>query len=246
MLTGIIGFIAYPEFAKKEVGLFAEQPGINSQTLNHKPQIKFLEPSAKSVHSWMDVVHYSIEVSDPEDGESKYQEIQSNEVLVRMKYLENQTKSTAYLNQRKFADTAGINNMLMSNCFNCHAVKTKMAGPSFLDIVVRYENTIKNQDLLISQIRHGSKGIWGLEVMPTHPELSDSVVRRMVKWIFNFANAPGLNFFVGTQGILPLNNPSKTIRKGIFIIDAFYTDHGTTDQPDDRLTGTARVIIQMK
>ena len=135
--------------------------------------------------------------------------------------------------------------MLISNCFNCHAVKVKLAGPSFLDITQRYQNTSKNQNLLVNHIQNGSKGIWGKEVMPTHPEIPDSVVRKMVKWILNYAKDPGLNYFVGLQGSLPLTKPKGTSHQGVFIVEAFYTDHGSADHPEKKLTGSAQIIIQM-
>jgi cytochrome c len=216
------------------------------QTPNHAPRIKFLEPSGKTIYTWNELVPYSVEISDQEDGESRFQEIPSAEVLVKLKYVENQAKASLYLKQKKIADSTGVNSMLISNCFNCHAVKMKMAAPSFQDISNRYLNTRKNLDLLVNHIQYGSKGIWGKEAMPTHPELSDSVVRKMVRWILNYAKDPGLNYFVGLQGTLPLNKPEATSHKGFFIIEAFYTDHGSADQPDKKLTGSTQIIIQMK
>jgi len=68
---------------------------------------------------------FFIEVSDAEDGESKYQEIQTAEVLVKLRYIENSAKASAYLKQKKFSDTIGVMNMLVSNCFNCHGVKQR-------------------------------------------------------------------------------------------------------------------------
>jgi cytochrome c len=216
------------------------------QTPNHQPRIKFIEPSVNTFHTWNELVPYSVEISDQEDGESRFQEIPSAEVLVKLKYVDNQAKAALYLKQKIIADSAGVYSMLISNCFSCHAVKMKLAGPSYLDISNRYQNTRKNQDLLINHILYGSKGIWGNEAMPTHPELPDSTARKMVSWILNYAKDPGLNYIVGLQGTLPLIKPRATNHQGLFIIEAFYTDHGSADQPDKKLTGSARMIIKMK
>src|ERR1700688_2227821 len=91
------------------------------QTPNHAPRVKFLEPSGKTIHTWNELVPYSVEISDQEDGESRFQEIPSAEVLVKLKYVENQAKASLYLKQKKIADSTGISGMLISNCFNCHA-----------------------------------------------------------------------------------------------------------------------------
>jgi cytochrome c len=225
---------------------YSTRPVVIVQTPNHTPHIRFIEPSGKTIHSWNEMVPYSLEISDQEDGESKFQEIPSAEVLVKLTYVENQVKASSYFKKKIFADSAGVNNMLISNCFNCHAVKIKLAGPSFLDISNRYQNTKKNQDLLAHHIQYGSKGIWGNETMPTHPELPDSAVRKMVKWILNYAKDPGLNYMVGLQGTLPLIKPFPTTHQGLYIIEAFYTDHGSRDQPDKKLTGSTQMILRMK
>ena len=225
---------------------YASVPLVTVQTPNHTPRIKFIEPFEKTFHSWNEQVPYSVEISDQEDGESRFQEIPSAEVLVKLKYVDNQAKASLYLKQKITADSAGVYSMLVSNCFNCHAVKLKLAGPSYLDISNRYQDTRKNQDLLINHIQYGSKGIWGKESMPTHPELPDTVVRKMVRWILNYARDPGLNYVIGLQGTLPLIKPAATAHQGLFIIEALYTDHGSADQPDKKLTGSARIIIQMK
>ncbi len=217
-----------------------------SQTPNHAPSVKFIQPPEKASYSWNQLVPYSVEVSDQEDGESRFQEISSAEVWVKLKYVENRLKESEYLKQKKFPDSAGINNMVKSNCFNCHSVKLKLAGPSFLDISKKYPNTYKNQDSIVNHILRGSKGIWGAEIMPTHPELSVATAKEMVKWILNYAKDPSLNYLVGLQGSLPLSKPEGSIHQGLFIVEAYYTDHGSVENPEKKLTGAARAIIQIK
>ncbi len=244
--TTFIGIFVYPSSSISKFRSAAILTNPVYQTNNHSPQVSIVQPANKSVHSWNEVVPYTIEISDQEDGESKYQEIQSAEVLIKMKYVVSQSAAQAYFQQKKFSDTVGVGSLLISNCFNCHAVKIKMAGPSFRDIAMRYQNTIKNQDLLIRHIRQGSRGIWGMETMPTHTDLNEPITRQMVKWILNYAKEPGLNFIVGIQGTLPLSKPDSSTRRGAYIVEAFYTDHGSTDHPDNKLTGSARILLQMK
>lgn len=216
------------------------------QTPNHAPVIKIVQPVNHSICTWGSHVQYSVDVSDTEDGESKFQEIQSAEVLVRLKYAENSVLASAYLKQKKFSDTAGLMNMMVSNCFSCHGFKTKLAGPSFLDINNKYPNTSSTREQLENHILTGSTGIWGKEVMPTHPELNAEVAQKMVQWILTYANDPGLNYVVGLQGVLLLNKPKTSSQAGVFIVTAFYTDHGTTDFPDRRITGSGQLVLKMK
>ena len=142
------------------------------QTPNHAPVIRITQPANHSVCTWGSQVQYSVEVSDTEDGESKYQEIQPAEVLVRLKYAGNSAQTSAYLKQKKFNDTTGLMNMMISNCFSCHGFKTKLAGPSFQDINKKYQADPSTHEQLENHIITGSTGIWGKEVMPTHPELN--------------------------------------------------------------------------
>jgi cytochrome c len=216
------------------------------QAPNHAPVIRISQPANHLVCIWGSQVQYSVEVSDTEDGESKYQEIQPAEVLVRLKYAENSAQASAYLKQKKFNDTVGLMNMMVSNCFSCHGFKTKLAGPSFQDINKKYPNTSSTREQLENHILTGSTGIWGKEVMPTHPELNAEFAQKMVQWILTYANDPGLNYFVGLQGVLALNKPKTSIHSGVFIVTAFYTDHGTADFPNRRITGSGQSILKMK
>src|SRR5579863_979977 len=216
------------------------------QTPNHPPVIRITQPLNHSVGTWGTQIPYSVEVSDTEDGESKYQEIQRAEVLVRLKYATNSTQASAYLKQKKFEDTTGLMTMMISNCLSCHGFKSKLSGPSFQDICRKYSADPLSREQLQNHIITGSTGIWGKEVMPTHPELNAGIVQKMVQWILTYANDPGLNYFVGLQGALPLNKPKANIQSGVFIVTAFYTDHGTADFPNGRMTGAGHSVIKMK
>lgn len=213
---------------------------------NHVPQVQIIQPSKNDIYQWNSQIPYFIEVSDKEDGESKYQEIQSAEVLVKLKYFENAAKASGYLRQKKFGDSVGVMSMLASNCFSCHNVKKKMAGPSFFDIGTKYLNTPVYRDQLVTHIRKGSTGIWGKEAMPSHPELTDSATSEMVRWIMNFATDPKLNYFVGMAGVITLNKPAGATGKGVFILMAFYTDHGSGGSSGDKLTGFDQVLLRMR
>jgi cytochrome c len=219
---------------------------LTGQSPNHAPVISISQPANHMICIWGSQVQYSVKVSDMEDGESKYQEIQPAEVLVRLKYAENSAQASAYLKQKKFNDTVGLMKMMVSNCFSCHGFKTKLAGPSFQDISKKYPNNSATREQLENHILTGSTGIWGKEVMPTHPELNAEFAQKMVQWILTYANDPGFNYFVGLEGVLPLNKPKTNIHSGVFIVTAFYTDHGTADFPNRRITGSGQSILKMK
>jgi hypothetical protein len=38
----------------------------------------------------------------------------------------------------------------------------------------------------------------------------------------------------------------RTKRQGLFVVTAFYTDHGSSDFPNKRITGSDQIILKMK
>lgn len=83
----------------------------------------------------------------------------------------------------------GIEIMAMLNdngCMACHAIDTKVLGPSFLDIAAKY----KDQDVhdkLVNKVIAGGSGVWGAIPMPPHPSMSEDDVGKMVDWILKGA-----------------------------------------------------------
>ena len=69
------------------------------------------------------------------------------------------------------------------NCTACHAVATKMVGPSFKDIAAKYGNDPNAEAMLVSKVRNGSSGVWGQVPMPPNAQVSEAEARTLVKWI---------------------------------------------------------------
>ncbi|HEY4155969.1 MAG TPA: c-type cytochrome, partial [Puia sp.] len=152
---------------------------------NQAPQVHITRPASRSSYHRDARVPYSIRVSDAEDGESDYQEINPKEVLLKVKYLPDAGKINAYLKQKDNRDSLDLQQMIRSNCFNCHAVKSRLIGPSFLEIFNHYPHTQSKMDSLVRRISSGSSGIWGREVMPSHPELTKKEIQNMMNWIMS-------------------------------------------------------------
>ncbi|MEO0202503.1 MAG: c-type cytochrome [candidate division WOR-3 bacterium] len=69
-------------------------------------------------------------------------------------------------------------------CTNCHDIKRKLVGPSFLDIAKAYKNNKKAEEILLKSIKNGSCNKWGLDCMPKQ-ELNPMEAKHMIKWIIN-------------------------------------------------------------
>src|SRR5260370_42703934 len=58
-----------------------------SQQSNNPPEVTITAPAKNGTFQWNSVVPYAIRVSDKEDGNSEYNEIAANEVLLMVAYL---------------------------------------------------------------------------------------------------------------------------------------------------------------
>src|SRR5215217_3282637 len=184
---------------------------------NHRPVVKITTPKSNSRFEWNTTVPYTITVSDPEDGESEYQEINSNDVFLEVKYVADAAKATALSKQAAKRESPGLAAIKASNCFNCHTTNTKLIGPSYYDISKRYPYTNSNTALLIKHIREGSTGVWGTVSMPTHPELTQAEAQNMVQWIYKEGAQSGLNIYRGLEGSFRIKPPAGK-QNGVYIL----------------------------
>jgi cytochrome c len=213
------------------------------QSGNTPPIVKILEPKNNSVHSLNSLVPYSISVSDTEDGESRYDEIPAGKILLEIKFIEGSPNSENLQNHNLIRESAGLRLIKNSDCFTCHQFKTRLIGPSFLEIATRYSNTAAARQLLASRITEGSRDIWGEAVMPAHPDITPEESKEIVDWILSNGSNKNLNYLTGNVGSFRIEVPAGA-RSGFFILKAIYTDKGMPDDPRKTLTGQDVLIIR--
>lgn len=213
------------------------------QPENHRPEVTIIRPENRSSHPLNGRVRYTIRVSDQEDGESKYQEIPSNEVFLKVQFVSDTTQFKRKLKQAVKPDAVGLATIRHSNCLNCHEFKSTALGPSFVAINKKYNDRSSYTDTLEQHILEGSTGVWGAAAMPSHPELSKKEVQQIVSWIMNHAGDPTVNYYSGTRGTFQLKVPDENVPNGAFILTASYTDHGTKDLRKQTLRGYDTAVI---
>ncbi|RYZ46364.1 MAG: hypothetical protein EOP49_23410 [Sphingobacteriales bacterium] len=174
---------------------------------NQPPVVKITMPKSGDALSVGAPLRYSISVSDKEDGDTKYEEINTNEILLTVK-----------LNGAKAGDRSVLHAMMTSNCMNCHAFTTKLIGPSFQEISEKKSNAAE----LSKHVKLGSTGVWGQIVMPSHPELDDDEIGKMVEWILKFKTQQNTQYYLGKEGAVKLANA------GAVTLTASYLDHNKT------------------
>jgi cytochrome c len=211
------------------------------QPQNNAPIVRIISPKNNSDISRGSQMHYSITVSDKEDGESKFDEINPKEVLLQVKYL-NDTSALHTAKKIIENDPPGLAAIRTSNCLNCHAFENKVIGPGFNEIAKRYQPTGENISLLEKRIFEGSKGIWGKEAMPTHPELTAEQIENIVNWIMQNGTAGDVHYYVGTESSFKIPTDLKS---NFLLLSASYTDHGINNK-GDRLKGQDVILLRVK
>lgn len=70
-----------------------------------------------------------------------------------------------------------------ANCMACHAVATRMVGPSFDDVGEKYRGRPGAAELLVGRVKNGTSGVWGDVPMPPNAAIADDDIRVIVNWI---------------------------------------------------------------
>jgi cytochrome c len=225
------------------------QPGIlGAKSTNHPPTVKIVSPKADATYEENAQVRYEIDVSDKEDGESKFQEINSTEVLLIVRHFSNPVAAEDAMNRAIADDAPGLGTLRTSDCLNCHAFDARLIGPSFADIRKRYPYSPANIDSLSRHILQGASGAWGSIKMPSHPDLTAEQAAACVSWILKTAADPETSYYTGTEGSFRATVPpdAKAKDKGVLVLIASYTDHGSKDDPSQRMQGHDAIRVRIR
>jgi cytochrome c len=195
---------------------------------NEPPKVSIISPVTSANYQWGTALRYEVRVSDKEDGDSKYDEINPAEVLVEARAVSDNLQIKSYAKSR-----APLQLMMSSNCMNCHTFRNKLIGPSFLEI----SNKKKNAEELVKHVKEGSKGVWGDVVMPSHPELQLPDIEKMVQWIMHFSEQKDVEFATGTTGSIRMQKPDAKKQK--MLLTATYLDH-------QKAPGENHVVLDVK
>ena len=83
--------------------------------------------------------------------------------------------------------SAGLALMQQNACIACHAVSTKVMGPSFVQVGDKYRADPSAAGKLFEKIKQGSSGAWGPIPMPPQGHVKDDDVKALVQWIIDGA-----------------------------------------------------------
>lgn len=69
------------------------------------------------------------------------------------------------------------------NCMACHAVATKLVGPSYKDVAAKYAGQKDAVDKLAGKILKGGSGVWGPVPMPANAQVSPDEAKKLAAWV---------------------------------------------------------------
>ena len=73
--------------------------------------------------------------------------------------------------------------MLTNNCLACHQIDKRKYGPQFDEIPAKYISDAAAVTKLAAKIKAGGTGVWGEDVMPPQPQVTDANAKIMAELI---------------------------------------------------------------
>ena len=84
------------------------------------------------------------------------------------------------------ADTEKLQTMLQrNNCLACHMIDKRKYGPKMIEVAAKYAGDDKAVDTLAKKIKAGGTGVWGEDIMPPQPHVSDADARTLAELILS-------------------------------------------------------------
>ncbi len=212
---------------------------------NDPPQVKITKPVHRDTFQWSSLVTYDISVTDTEDGSSEYNEIVPEEVFLMVRFLPDSSRLSSYLSGQLDPQPPGLQLMKQTGCFNCHAKKSKLIGPSFEAISDRYTDTVAASKNLALKLLKGSQGVWGEEKMPPNPQLSEEQAGKIIAWILRNGADKQVNLLPKLRGAFETAaKPPQDPGRAVYVLTASYLDHGSPGDGSRKKAATHSVVLR--
>jgi len=75
--------------------------------------------------------------------------------------------------------------LVKSNCLACHQIDKRKYGPKLNEIAAKYASDSGALETLASKIKQGGTGVWGEDIMPPQPHLSDADARALARYVLS-------------------------------------------------------------
>ena len=75
--------------------------------------------------------------------------------------------------------------LVKSNCLACHYIDKRKYGPKLNEVAAKYADDSNAAEKLAKKIKMGGSGVWGEDVMPPQPQLSDADALILAKYVLS-------------------------------------------------------------
>ncbi len=75
--------------------------------------------------------------------------------------------------------------LLKNNCLACHGIDKRKYGPKLVEVASRYANSSNAVETLARKIKAGGAGVWGEDIMPPQPQVSDADALALAKYVLS-------------------------------------------------------------
>jgi len=83
-------------------------------------------------------------------------------------------------------DTEQLNGLLLKNqCLSCHLIDKRKYGPLLREVAAKYAGDASAVTTLAAKIKAGGTGVWGEDIMPPQPHVSDADAKQLVTLILS-------------------------------------------------------------
>ena len=101
-----------------------------------------------------------------------------------------QTMSVDHMTGEVLGHDEGLALAKKSGCLACHKIETKLVGPAWHDVSVRYKGDPEAKSRLVAKVKSGGKGNWtaitgGISMPPYSPRVSDDDIDILVTFVLS-------------------------------------------------------------
>lgn len=94
------------------------------------------------------------------------------------------------ITQTAHAETDALKKLMQSNnCMACHQIDKRKYGPQFDEIPAKYAGDAAAVNKISAKIKAGGSGVWGEDIMPPQPQVSEADAKRMAELILTLKPA---------------------------------------------------------
>jgi cytochrome c len=209
---------------------------------NSAPRVRFEAPLDGTFFDPGAPVAWTVRVDDEEDGSSE-EDLGAED---RAWWWENVFVASSFHAGpppgEAGADPPGLARMKLSDCFHCHALESRIVGPSFLEIAERRRAEPGALEAAMRRVREGSTGVFGTSAMLPHPSLLPEELHSMVAFVLALRpESAASEVRAGLAGAATL---PPDARSGTLVLQATYADTG--GGPVGSITGEDRIRLRTR